>query len=212
MSHPRLVENRLPRWAPAADTESIVNHIDNRLSRSGKIRLAVPGGTTPAPIFELLAKRPIAWNRITLMLTDDRLVPANHEASNHGKLTAAFRKTPAHIVPLEQGAPVRPFDMVWLGMGKDGHIASLFPAMQSEFAEGPAVVKTVPTPLPAEAPFERLSLNLPALINTREIILVVRGQEKKHVLDEAIRGVNDLPVTQLFADAQCPITLFWSEQ
>jgi 6-phosphogluconolactonase len=200
-----------PSWADA-EPAAIADHIEQRLDRGGKIRLAVPGGKTPLPVFEILAKRPLAWNRITLMLTDDRLVPADHEASNYGKLAAAFSGTAAHVVRLEQGARVRPFDLVWLGMGKDGHIASLFPRMESETAQDPAVVKTVPDPLPIEAPFERLSLNMAALTNTKEIILVIRGREKKFVLDEALLGANDLPIAQLFASASCPITIFWSER
>ncbi len=197
-------------WAAKAGPMSIADHIAAIVAKPGNHRLAVPGGRTPLPVFDILSKRSLPWGTVSLMLTDDRIVPENHAASNHGKLAAAFDATPAEILRLEQGAAVKPFDLVWLGMGADGHIASLFPKMQYDEADGPAIVKTVPDPLPIEAPFERLSLNMAALTNTKEFMLVVRGCDKKAVLDEAIAGDNSLPIAQLIKAAQCPITIFWS--
>lgn len=197
-------------WAAKADVESIADHVGAIITRPGNHWLAVPGGKTPLPIFEILSRRTLPWGMVSLMLTDDRIVPQNHPASNQGKLEAAFDATPAHVAKLEVGSCLPLFDLVWLGMGADGHIASLFPNMEPNAAGTPAIICARPNPLPAEAPFERLTLNLAALTQAKEIMLVVRGCDKKRVLDEAIAGDNDLPIARLFAAARCPINIFWS--
>jgi len=197
-------------WAAKADVESIADHVGAIIKRPGNHWLAVPGGKTPLPIFEILSRRTLPWGMVSLMLTDDRIVPQNHPASNQGKLDAAFDATPAHVAKLEVGSCLPLFDLVWLGMGADGHIASLFPNMEPNAAGTPAIIRARPDPLPPEAPFERLSLNLAALTQAKEIMLVVRGCDKKRVLDEAIAGENDLPIARLFAAARCPINIFWS--
>lgn len=197
-------------WAAKADVDTVADHIGAIIQRPGNHWLAVPGGQTPLPIFEVLARRTLPWGMVSLMLTDDRMVPQHHPASNQGKLEAAFDATPAHVARLAVGEPVPVFDLVWLGMGEDGHIASLFSDMNPTAHGDAAIIRTCPEPLPPEAPFERLSLNMAALTQTSEIMLVVRGCAKKRVLDEAIAGENDLPIARLLAAARCPITIFWS--
>jgi 6-phosphogluconolactonase len=197
-------------WAARADSEAVADNIAAIVEKPGPCRLAVPGGKTPLPVFGILSKRSLPWGTVTLMLTDDRIVPENHPASNQGNLAAAFDATPAHVLPLERREIAEPFDLVWLGMGADGHIASLFPKMQAEERDGPAIIKTTPDPLPIEAPFERLSLNMAALINTKEMMLLIRGSDKKRILEQAMSGKSDLPIAQLIRLATCPITIFWS--
>lgn len=197
-------------WSESAENETVCHHIAAIIGQKGNHRVAVPGGKTPLPIFEELSKQCLPWRNVSLMPTDDRIVPAYHPASNLGKLSSAFDGTPVSIKKLEEGMPLPYFELVWLGMGTDGHIASLFPKMNPKLTGKPAVVHTRPEPLPPEAPFERLSLNLDALTQTKAIMLVVKGYEKKWVLDDAIAGKNDLPITRLLAAAKCPITVFWS--
>ncbi len=202
-------------WAARADAEAVADHIAAIIGQAGNHWLAVPGGKTPLPIFDILSRRSLPWGTVSLMLTDDRIVPGNHPASNQRRLEAAFDATAAHISKLETGMMLPAFDLVWLGMGVDGHIASLFPDMNPNGSGGAAVIHTIPDPLPHEAPFERLSLNMAALIQAGEIILVVRGRDKKRLLDDVIagrgKGAHDLPVARLFAKARCPITVFWSQ-
>jgi 6-phosphogluconolactonase len=200
------------QWALNSDAHAVARHIASALKGPGPFTLAVPGGRTPLPIFAALSELPLPWEKITVMLGDDRIVPIDHPASNQAKLQAAFGATNAQILSLEEGMTLPKFDMVWLGMGGDGHIASLFPNMDPDVSGAPAVLHTVPDPLPPEAPFERLTFNMAALINTKQIILTISGADKKHVLDAAIAGENDLPIARLMAAAQCPVTIFWSSQ
>ena len=197
-------------WAARCDADSISDRIARIISRTGHQRLAVPGGRTPLPIFELLSKCSLPWGTVSLMLTDDRIVPKKHPSSNQGKLAAAFDATAAEILPLEQGASVEPFSLVWLGMGNDGHIASLFPKMISDVCDDPRVIRTFPQPLPLDAPFERLSLNMSALTATEEMMIVIRGTDKKLVLEDALAGKNNLPIAQLLRQLTCPLTIYRS--
>ncbi len=198
-------------WAEQTDAEAVADHVAAIIKKPGDHWLAVPGGQTPLPVFDNLSRRSLPWSTVSLMLTDDRIVPVTHPASNQGKLEAAFDATAAHIAKLETEMLLPVFDLVWLGMGTDGHIASLFPNMCLESEGRAAVLHTRPDPMPPEAPFERLSLNIAALTQAREIMLVVRGPEKKAVLEAAIAGENNLPVAQLIKAGRCPITIFWSQ-
>ncbi len=200
-------------WAQSADDTSVADHIAAILTRPGPKRLAVPGGSTPIPIFADLSARELDWRGAQLMLTDDRQVPIDHPASNQAKLEAAFANSDAAIHPLSPGMATQPFDLVWIGMGADGHFASIFPEMDADadaLSGPPQVVETTPQPLPAEAPFARLSLNMAAITASDEIMLVVRGAAKREVLEAAIAGDNDLPIARLLKQASCPVTIFWS--
>lgn len=198
-------------WAGRTDSDAVADHIAAVIERNAKVSLAVPGGRTPAPILETLARRPLPWANVEISLTDDRLVPADHPASNFGLLSRSLAGTAARLMPLAEGPAPGPFDLAWIGMGADGHIASIFPSALDRLGSGRAVVRTLPNPLPREAPFERLTLTLPALADSRELILVLRGADKRAVLDAALAGENDLPIARLLSDPRGPITIFWSE-
>lgn len=201
-------------WADHGDAAAVAAHLAAAITREGARRLAVPGGSTPVAIFDKLSTMDLPWSDLTLMLTDDRIVAKDHQASNFGKLTKAFADSDANLIELTDGMTPPRADLVWVGMGADGHIASLFPTMQAPVQgdeASPLVVRTVPDPLPSEAPFERLSLNMAALIDTNAIIIVVRGDDKKTILEQAIKEEHDLPIAKLIKTASCPITIFWSE-
>jgi len=199
-----------PVWAERGDAAAVADRIAAAVTGSGPVRLALPGGRTPIPIFDLLKTRDLPWSTVALWPTDERIVPHDHPASNFGLLARAFDGTGAtlHALDVEE-APPR-FDLVWLGMGADGHIASIFPKLALPEDAAPAVLRVTPDPLPPEAPFDRLTLNLPALTDTDAIILVLSGEEKRAVLEAAIAGTRDLPVGRLIARATCPVTIFWS--
>jgi 6-phosphogluconolactonase len=198
-------------WAEPGDAAAVADHIARVVSAPGHKRIAFTGGSTPIKVLALLKDRPLDWSSVTIALTDDRRVPDDHPASNFGKIHAALGTSGARFERLEEGAAVAPFDLVWLGMGEDGHVASLFPEMQAHVRPGPAVIATTPIPLPPEAPFDRLTLNEKALKATKEIILVVTGSSKKALLQSALAGDDRYPVTQFLRGFGPAVTIYWSE-
>jgi 6-phosphogluconolactonase len=198
-------------WANPGDAAAVAARIAAELARPGPKRMAFTGGSTPLKVFALLAGQNLDWSDTTIALTDDRRVPDDHPASNFGKLLAALGKTGAKFERLEEGMTVAPFDLVWLGMGEDGHIASLFPHMHALIRPGPCVIATTPVPLPPEAPFDRLTLNKRALLATRSIILVVTGASKKTLIAAALAGSDAYPVSDLLRGSGPPVTIYWSE-
>lgn len=199
------------RWADPGDAMAVAERVAAQVRRPSEKRIAFTGGSTPLRVFALLATRGLDWSGTTIALTDDRRVPDDHPASNFGRLHAALGQTGARFERLEEGAAVAPFDLVWLGMGEDGHVASLFPTMHALIRPGPAVIATTPVPLPPEAPFDRLTLNWQAIRATREIILVVTGAPKKALIERALAGRADWPVSEILLGAGPPVTIYWSE-
>lgn len=219
---------------------TICNHA-TREHRSAWLALA--GGRTPLPIYAALAAS-LPSASLTAIPTDERCVPHAHPACNAAALRAAFAGHSGIVVnPLtrEDGdvqaslnqaramLAVNPqrFDAVLLGMGTDGHFASLFPGADN-LAEGLALdsnidaIATLPDPLPSEAPFARISLTLPRLLRARAIHLVVTGEEKRRVLRHAQhqdaadacpageRSFGGYPVTSLLHARDHRIQIHWS--
>jgi 6-phosphogluconolactonase len=198
-------------WAEPGDAAAVAARIEAEVRRPGPKRIAFTGGSTPIKVLALLQTRDLDWSQVTIALTDDRCVPDDHPASNFGKLVAALGKTGATFERLAVGAPVAPFDLVWLGMGEDGHVSSLFPHMQAELRPGATVIATTPIPLPPEAPFDRLTLNWKALKATKAIILVVTGAAKRALIERALAGDDDYPVYNILRGDGPPVTIYWSE-
>ena len=114
-----------------AGTTAIADWLEEQLCQSlnsstGMIKINVPGGSTPFPIMEDLVSRDLDWTRIAIFPGDDRIVSENHKASNTGKIRAIFEPRGAVITPLTPDMVVPEWALSWLGMGADGHIASLF--------------------------------------------------------------------------------------
>jgi len=197
-----------------APDAQVVNWLAARLgealnrAQGGEIAIAVPGGSTPFPILASLATRDLAWNRIAVWPGDDRIVPEDNPASNAGRIRALLEPARARIVPLTEQARPPHFALVWLGMGTDGHIASLFPSSDPRVDDPALVRRIVPDPLPPEAPYARLSLTIPALLNTDRLLFVVRGEAKRDLFDAAVRAEHDLPVARLLAARRQPVTCF----
>ena len=198
-------------WAEPGDAAAVAARIAAELARPGARRFAFTGGSTPIKVLALLASRDLDWSQVTIALTDDRRVPDDHPASNFGKIHAALGTSGATFERLAEGAAVAPFDLVWLGMGEDGHIASLFPHMRAEVRPGATVIATTPIPLPPEAPFDRLTLNFRALKSAAAIILVVTGQSKRALIERVLAGCDDYPVSELLRGNVPPVTIYWSE-
>lgn len=174
----------------------------------GPVAITMPGGSTPFPILALLAERPLDWGRLLVWPGDDRVVPEDHPASNTGRIRTALEPLGAEVVTLTEMEQVSRFAIAWLGMGADGHIASLFPNTDPQVADPAPIRRLTPDPLPPEAPFDRITLTIPALLASDEIMFVIRGADKRAVFEAALRGEHDLPVARLLGAATQPVTCF----
>jgi len=172
------------------------------------IAITVPGGSTPFPILARLAAADLPWSRIAVWPGDDRIVEEDHPASNVGRIRERLEPAGAQIVPLSEDARPPHFAVAWLGMGGDGHIASLFPNTDPRADDVRAVRRLTPDPLPPEAPFDRLSMTIPVLVDSDEIVFVIRGADKRAVFDAAMAGHNDLPIARLLGAARHKVTCF----
>ncbi|MEZ4439704.1 MAG: 6-phosphogluconolactonase [Polyangiaceae bacterium] len=161
----------------------------------GSCRLALAGGNTPRPVYRRLAERPeLPWSGVEIFFGDERLVPPDDPASNEGMARATLLDAlPApgprvHRIETERGAEgaathyatllSKPLDLVLLGMGGDGHTASLFPGGP---LDGAAVIATE-SPVP---PHRRVSLSLSTLNAADQVVLLVAGEDKATRLAEA---------------------------
>jgi 6-phosphogluconolactonase len=175
---------------------------------TGEIAITLPGGSTPFPIIAELAESALDWRRIEVWPGDDRIVAEDHPASNVGRIRRALEPCGARVVALAEGLVPPHFALAWLGMGLDGHIASLFPNTDPR-ADDPAPLRRItPDPLPPEAPFDRLSLTIPALLDSDALLFVIRGGEKRALFEAALAGENDLPIARLLGAAHQPVTCF----
>ena len=136
------------------------------------------------------------------------MVEEDHPASNVGRIRALLEPVGARIVPLAQDAVPPHFALVWLGMGGDGHVASLFPNTDPRADDPQRLRRLTPDPLPPEAPFDRVTLTIPALLDSDALLFVIRGADKRALFEAAARGEHDLPVARLLAAARQPVTCF----
>lgn len=194
-------------WAWRGDDQAVADFVSARIRPDRPFRAAVAGGRTPRPILARLAERSLAWNRVTVVPTDERLVHECFDVSNYGMLSRALDHTGANVERL--GPDVGRLDLVWLGMASDGKVASLFDARDAG-ATASRVVRTEPPAGSDHVPHSRLSLSVPAMAAASEIILVIRGGQKRSVVEAAIDGQADLAVGKLLLAARSPVTIFWS--
>lgn len=194
---------------PAAIADWLAQHL------IGAGAITIPGGSTPFPILAALIERcgtALDWGQLEVWPNDDRIVPEDHEASNTGKIRALLEPAGTRIAALTEDAHPPRFALTWLGMGPDGHIASLFPNTDPAVDDPQMIRRLTPDPLPAHAPFDRITLTLPALAETDAILFTLGGAaDKRAVFEAAMRGEHDLPVARLLRIAAArgvPVTVF----
>lgn len=192
----------------------------DQLARQSALTVALPGGRSPWPVYRRLAQQPLRWSGITIVPTDDRRVPVDDPLSNFAQLKQSFGTTGAKLVPLIPDATLSdipwPPALTWLGMGLDGHTASIFPGpdLQAALQAPPSrrAIGVLPDPLPAEAPVARVTLTCASLLSARRLIVVIHGAAKRQVLEQAWaeRGAAAMPIVQVLAQAPQPVEIFWS--
>lgn len=181
--------------------------LNEAIYNRGEAYLVVSGGKTPISLFQALSQCNLDWEKITVTLVDERCVSIDNEDRNEilvrnyllknlalkASFIALYDEHPFSIKRIERKIAALPtFDVVILGMGTDGHTASLFPCAP-ELSQGLTEdAKAVLTLQPATASYKRISLSKPRLLNSRHIFLHLNGVSKLKVLQRALRNPDPI--------------------
>jgi 6-phosphogluconolactonase len=197
-------------------------------SLNARARLAVSGGTSPRPLFEALASEPLDWARVDVTLVDDRWVPETDGASNarlvretlltHAASAARFAPLvdvsvplEAHIAALNGDASYVLPNVAVLGMGEDGHTASLFAdAPAHEWMHGLQTSERYVAVHPGAAPHARVSLSMSALKGIDKLFLLISGERKLDVLKAAASAPQENAISKLANDKGVRLDVYWS--
>ena len=219
-------ETRLEASTAAANR--MAELVAKRLDNNGDASIIVSGGTSPQQCMAALAKAPLDWPRVQVLLSDERWVPADHEDSNEKLVRETLLVGPAaaaQFLPvyaagvspeercdeLQDPLPVLPFSCSLIGIGTDGHFASLFPdAEQLKLGldvESSRLYVPITT---AASPHPRISMTLAAISRSDEIALLFFGDEKLDVYKQAKASTNGYPLSRLLRQKRAPVRLFWA--
>lgn len=206
-----------PRWTVLTNAEAVAQAAAERIlaaaekaiAERGRFRIVLAGGTTPRMTFERLAKAESLWRAWEVYFGDERCLPVDHADRNslmaRQALLGQVPIPPEQCfpIPAERGAEAaargyagvvdvaRPFDVVMLGMGEDGHTASLFPGQAHPQSVSAVAVHDAPKPPP-----DRVSLSAEALADCRELLILVTGAGKRAAVAAWRRG-SALPIAQV---------------
>ncbi len=195
--------------------------------------LIVSGGSTPLPMFRELRQQDLDWQRVHITLADERWVPEDHTDSNTSLVKRELLQgsaSDAHFIPLwndadtlEQGVErtekllanyTESFDVVILGMGNDGHTASLFPcADRIELARGLESQASCVPMRPTTAPHKRISMTLSRLLKSKHIIHHTSGADKRATLAKAVASsvVEEMPIRAFLQQQDVSLSVFWAK-
>jgi 6-phosphogluconolactonase len=219
-----------PQTLVVAFSQRIADLLANAISEKNSATLVVSGGSTPLPLFQALSSIELDWSKVTITLADERWVDNTDAASNEKLVRENLlqnKASSANFVPLKtqdedasnavEGLTQTftevglPFDVVILGMGEDGHTASLFPCSEQIEAgldvNSPAMlIATQPT----TAPHQRMSFTLRALVSAANVFLHLTGEKKKAVLLDAIENATDIEKPIKAVCDKTSVELMWA--
>ena len=209
--------------AAAAATGALEAALDER----GAASLVGTGGRSPAPVYDLLAQAKLDWRRIAVTLSDDRFVPVDSPDSNERLLRQRLLTGPAaaaRFVPISTAADsveaaaekveadvraMAPYDVMLLGMGEDGHVASLIPGSPAldlgMDPRGTRFCLGIPAGV-GSPPLARVTMTMPALLQARLILVLISGAKKRDIVEKG----NGLPVHALLEQAKAPVRVLWT--
>ncbi len=186
----------------------------------GRASLVATGGRSPGAVYDRLKDCDLDWAHVAVTLSDERHVAVDSLNANVRQLRERLFVGPAakaRYLPLTDYAEpalqvLMPFDAVLLGMGEDGHIASLIPGSpvmaEAMDPDGKALVAESPEGF-GSPPIARITLTLAALLRSRAIFLLIAGEAKRQVVADALAGA-DLPVRSIVDQDQVPVRIFWT--
>jgi len=232
---PRLVEHKFASGEALADAlaQSVADDLRAGIAAHGAALLAVSGGTTPGRFLTRLSAQPMPWDRVTVTLADERWVDLEHARSNEAVIRHALLRheaAEARFVPMHVHADTPeaawpmveaafdalpyPFDAIVLGMGNDGHCASLFPDgdRTREAMDLARPARVLPIRAPSQ-PEPRVTLTLASLRATRRLYLHIEGAEKRATLDRALSepdAVRLYPIRAVLEASLVPMNVYWS--
>lgn len=222
--------------SPEELAEKLAKEISNILQRAIEEKnhavLVVSGGRSPKPLFIQLAQQVIAWDKVTITLADERWVEPTDPASNEQMVRTYLLQNKAkhtRFIGLKNQSATakdgekkcnqilsnlpRPFDVVILGMGTDGHTASLFPYAPTlkeaiNCRAGTYCLAIQPEP----GALERMTMTAPSLLDTEQIFLHITGQDKKDVLKKALQqgSVLEMPIRAFLNQDKTPVQIYWA--
>lgn len=239
-----MTERAAPAWHEFADAErlaeglaaAIADGLRSAVAENGVAVFGASGGSTPFPAYRRLAAMPLPWTSLKVVIVDERWVPPGDPDHNETRIRASLLANAgdkARMLGLWSEAPTvqaaasladarvaqlaRPLDVTLLGMGLDGHIASLF-ANGDTYAQAIDpdcpyhVMALTPAHGSASPSHARLSLTLPFLLRSRRILLAITGEEKRRLVQHAMTDGDpaQLPVAGLFGPGRPAIDIFWS--
>ncbi|MDT8399628.1 MAG: 6-phosphogluconolactonase [Pseudomonadales bacterium] len=207
--------------------------LEAAIAARGFANLAVSGGKTPRNLYRILAKKNLAWSQVNLLLVDERWVANDSADSNEHMLRECLLQDAAraaHYISIRPGqelsaaslrdientlmnAQALPFDVLLLGMGDDGHIASLFPCADEIYpamaADNPALLMKIS---PQTVPYDRISFTLKVLLQSRKTFLLLLGAGKRQILKQALAGDNimQMPVRALLGARDLDLDIYWA--
>jgi len=208
----------------------VIECIANGIEEKNHASLVVSGGSTPKPLFEALSGRDCNWHKVSITLTDERWVETTDQESNEslvrenllqGKAQAAsFLGLKNNAATAYEGEKEcysllcsipRPFDVVVLGMGNDGHTASLFPGVRrlKQAMDMRSSVNCLALS-PDGSAHERMTLTLPVLLDAKQIIIHITGPEKRKVLEQAMTDgpETEMPVQAILKQRKTPVQIY----